>query len=97
MQFCRRTTLTVATVLFVTGLTPALHGSAAHTDEPDLFIASAVEHPDGTVTLPLHRGTSHARLSTGAATVVSAHAGTSASGHRPKTRSCASCPYSLYW
>jgi hypothetical protein len=59
MQLCRRTTLTLATVLVVTGLTPALHGSAAHTDEPDLFITSAVEHPDGTATLPLHRGTSH--------------------------------------
>jgi hypothetical protein len=25
----------------------------------ELFVRSAVEHPDGTVTLPLHRGTSH--------------------------------------
>jgi len=28
---------------------------------PRLFVASAVEHPDGTVTLPLHRGTSRGR------------------------------------
>jgi len=26
-----------------------------------VFVSSAVEHPDGTVTLPLHRGTSHGR------------------------------------
>src|SRR4051812_12772381 len=31
---------------------PALAGS-------ERFIPSAVEHPDATVTLPLHRGTSH--------------------------------------
>ncbi len=33
-------------------------GSAS---ERKLFVASAVEHPDGTVTLPLHRGTSRGR------------------------------------
>ena len=32
-------------------------GSSSH----ELFLASAVEHPDGTVTLPLHRGTSRGR------------------------------------
>ena len=33
--------------------------SPTYADSGKLFITSGVEHPDGTVTLPLHRGTSH--------------------------------------
>src|SRR3954469_10273774 len=34
---------------------------AASADGGTLFVQSAVEHADGTVTLPLYRGTSHGR------------------------------------
>src|SRR5262249_37292783 len=36
-------------------------GRIVHADGPTLFIRSAIEHGDGTVTLPLYRGTSHGR------------------------------------
>jgi hypothetical protein len=36
-----------------------LAAAAARADSAKLFVASAVEHPDGTVTLPLYKGTSH--------------------------------------
>ena len=37
----------------------AAGASAASSNPGRLFITSAVEHPDGTVTLPLHQGISH--------------------------------------
>jgi hypothetical protein len=39
----------------------ARSGSLAGSSSRKVFLASAVEHPDGTVTLPLHRGTSRGR------------------------------------
>src|SRR5258708_5624133 len=36
-----------------------LTAAAASADSGKLFVQSAVEHPDGTVTLPLYKGTSH--------------------------------------
>ena len=35
------------------------NGSGGVPGPNNLFITSAVEHPDGNVTLPLHRGTSN--------------------------------------
>src|SRR3954451_2152095 len=53
----RRLLATAALTLAAAGLgaSPALAGSG------ELFIRSAAEHPDGTVTLPLQRGTSAGR------------------------------------
>ena len=39
----------------------ATHFVASGGGGSTLFINSAVEHPDGTVTLPLHRGLSHGK------------------------------------
>jgi hypothetical protein len=57
--------LMVPAIVMFAGLASAM-GAYAHsiggggTPGPNnLFITSAVEHPDGTVTLPLHRGVSH--------------------------------------
>ena len=47
----------LAVALAVPGAVMAGGGSVGRT----LFITSAVEHPDGTATFPLHRGTSHGR------------------------------------
>lgn len=55
-------TKNVGAVLLLAGML-AMFGTAgptmAQSGGQKLFIASAVEHPDGTVTFPLHRGTSH--------------------------------------
>ena len=47
-----------ATALGVSAAASA-SASAASSNPGRLFITSAVEHPDGTVTLPLHQGISH--------------------------------------
>ena len=51
--------LFITTVAALAVLVPA--GTAAADGGSKLFIGSAVEHPDGTATFPLHRGTSHGR------------------------------------
>jgi len=53
-------TLFISTVAALVVLVPA-GSAAAGTDSSKLFIRSAVEHPDGTATFPLHRGTSQGR------------------------------------
>ncbi len=58
----RRTVMPVLAAL--AALTPAVALATAGTaaaDSGTLFIGSAVEHPDGTATFPLHRGTSPGR------------------------------------
>src|SRR4051794_1511984 len=42
-------------------LAPAASAAASHGGSPEPFIRSAVEHPDGTATFPLHRGISQGR------------------------------------
>ena len=51
--------LFITTVAALAVLVPA--GTAAADGGSKLFIGSAVEHPDGTATFPLHRGTSQGR------------------------------------
>jgi hypothetical protein len=50
----------VAVTIAATALTLAAPAGASGSDRT-VFVSSAVEHPDGTVTLPLHKGTSHGR------------------------------------
>jgi len=45
----------------MTGVWASTAAIPVHADGRTLFITSAVEHADGTVTLPLYRGTSHGR------------------------------------
>jgi len=64
MTLVRRTRAIGALVLGMTVVTAGAHGASAGSGRR-LFVASGVEHggdaamPDGTVTLPVHRGTSH--------------------------------------
>ena len=52
------TAVTAVTALATLPLAPA---AASASDGSTLFIRSAVEHPGGTATFPLHRGTSRGR------------------------------------
>jgi hypothetical protein len=54
----------IPVVVALAALAPGLitaAGAAADTGGSTLFLRSAVEHPDGTATFPLHRGTSRGR------------------------------------
>ena len=53
-------TLLISAVAALVVLVPA-GSAAADGGSSKLFIRSAVEHPDGTATFPLHRGTSQGR------------------------------------
>ena len=59
----RRSLISAAAVLALAAAAPFTAASAASADSggSTLFIRSAVEHPDGTATFPLHRGTSQDR------------------------------------
>ncbi|HST64345.1 MAG TPA: hypothetical protein VLM05_04065 [Mycobacteriales bacterium] len=58
----RRSLLPVAAaVAALAAAVPITAGTAAASGGSTLFIRSAVEHPDGTATFPLHRGTSQGR------------------------------------
>ena len=53
--------LFITTVAALAVLVPAGSAAADGGGGSQLFIRSAVEHPDGTATFPLHRGTSQGR------------------------------------